>query len=86
MGLIRRIAFYTGVVLGLATVAVAGIVALIYLFTGKFPIPSMEEAQEKPEVQLMTPEEVVAVVREQVAKAKESGATEDVGGENDEPA
>ena len=86
MGLIKRVAFYKGVILGLATVAVAGIVALTYLFTGKVPIPSMETAEEKPEVQLMTPEEVVAVVREQVAKAREVEATEDEGGENDEPA
>jgi hypothetical protein len=86
MGLLKRVAFYKGVILGLATVAVAGIVALTYLFTGKFPIPAMEKAEEKPEVQLMTPEEVVAVVREQVAKAREVEATEDEGGENDEPA
>lgn len=86
MGLIKRVAFYKGVILGLATVAVAGIVALTYLFTGKFPIPSMETAEEKPEVQLMTPEEVVAVVRDQVAKAREAGMTEDVGGEYDAPA
>jgi Na+-translocating ferredoxin:NAD+ oxidoreductase RnfG subunit len=85
MGFLKRVAFYWGVVLGLATVAVAGIVALTYLFTGKFPIPSMEEAQEKPELQLMTPEEVVAVVREQVAKARAAEATKEVGGEYDEP-
>lgn len=86
MELLKRIAFYKGVVLGLATVALAGIVALTYLFTGKFPIPSMEEEREKPDVQLMTAEEVVAIVREQVAKAREAGMKEEVGGENDEAA
>jgi hypothetical protein len=84
MGILKRVAFYEGVVLGLATVAVAGIVALTYLFTGKFP--SVKMAEDKPEVQLMTPEEVVVMVREQVAKAKAAGQTETVGGENDEPA
>ena len=84
MGVLKRVAFYKGVVLGLAAVAVAGIVALTYLFTGK--LPSVKMAEDKPEVLLMTPEEVVAMVREQVAKGKAAGQTEAVGGENDEPA
>jgi hypothetical protein len=83
MGFLKRVAFYWGVVLGLATVAAAGIVALTYLFTGRFP--SVDMAEGKPEVQLMTAEEVVAMVREQVAKAKAAQETE-AGGEYDEPA
>ena len=83
MGFLKRVAFYWGVVLGLATVAAAGIVALTYLFTGRFP--SVDMAEGKPEVQLMTAEEVVAMVREQVAKAKAAQEME-AGGEHDEPA
>ena len=41
---------------------------LTYLFTGKFP--SLELSGEKPEVTLMTADEVVVLVREQVDKAK----------------
>lgn len=83
MGFLKRVAFYWGVVLGLATVAAAGIVALTYLFTGRFP--SVDMAEGKPEVQLMTAEEVVAMVREQVAKAK-AAQEKEAGGEHDEPA
>jgi hypothetical protein len=79
MGVIKKMAFYWGLILGLAVVAIAGTVALTYLFTGKFA--SIEMAEGKPEVTLMTPAEVVAMVREQVAKAK---AAEVEGGLSDE--
>jgi hypothetical protein len=36
MGILRRLAFYLGLVLGLTTIAAAGTVALTYLLTGKF--------------------------------------------------
>ena len=81
MGLFRQLAFYLGVAVGMLTVAAAGTVLLTYLFTGKFP--SVEMAGDKPEVTLMTPDEVVAFVREQVNKAKEMQASEaaaDAGG------
>jgi hypothetical protein len=84
MELLRSVAFFKGVVLGLAAIAVAGIVAFTYLFTGK--LPSLATADDKPEVQLMTPEEMVVNLREQVAKARAAGTTEDAGGESDEPA
>jgi len=81
VGFLKRLAFYLGFVLGLTTVAAVGMVALIYLFTGKFP--SVEMAEGKPEVQLMTPEEVVAMVREQVDKAKAAQSIEVAGGEQE---
>jgi Na+-translocating ferredoxin:NAD+ oxidoreductase RnfG subunit len=68
------LAFYLGLVLGLATVVAAGTVALVYLFTGK--LISIEAAEGKPEVTLMTPDEVVSMMREQVKKA----AAEDTAG------
>ena len=81
MGFFRRVAFYLGLALGLVTVAAAGTVALTYLFTGK--LASVELAGEKPEVTLMTPDEVVTMVREQVAKAKAAPEAEEEGGEDD---
>jgi hypothetical protein len=80
MGFLRQIAFYMGLVLGMVTVAVAGTVAFTYLFTGKFA--SVEMAEGKPQVTLMTPDEVVSMVRDQVdaakmAQAEEGGADDD---------
>ena len=82
MGVLKRFAFYMGLVLGLVTVAAAGTVALTYLFTGRFP--SVELGGEAPEVTLLTPDEVVTMVREQVDKAKAAYETEEAGGEDDE--
>jgi hypothetical protein len=84
MGVLKRVAFYLGLVLGLATVAAAGTVLLTYLFTGKFA--SIEMSEGKPEVTLMTADEVVAMVREQVDKAKAAQAVEVTGGEGDDEA
>ena len=78
MRFLRQIAFYLGLALGLVTVTVAGTVALTYLFTGRFP--SVEMAEGKAEVTLLTPDEVVTLVREQVDKAK---AAQTEGGEHD---
>jgi hypothetical protein len=72
MGFLKRLAFYLGLILGLATVATVGTVALTYLFTGKFA--SVEMAEGKPEIALMTPDQVVVMVREQVNKAKAAQA------------
>jgi hypothetical protein len=73
MGFLKRLAFYLGFVLGLATLATVGTVALTYLFTGKFA--SVEMAEGKPEITLMTPDQVVSMVREQVNKAKAAQKT-----------
>lgn len=70
MGVLKRVAFYIGLLLGLTTFAAAGTVALTYLFTGKFP--GVEFDGEKPEMTLLTPDEVVEMVRTQVEKAKEA--------------
>lgn len=80
MGLLKRLAFYVGLVLGVAAVAVAGTVALTYLFTGKFT--SIEAGQEGTKVTLMTADEIVALIRQQVDKAKaaQSGGETDVEG------
>jgi hypothetical protein len=79
MGLLKRMAFLLGLVLGLVTLVVVGTEFLTYLFTGKFP--SVKKADEgRTEVVLMTPDEVVAFVREQALKAN---AAEEAGGEND---
>lgn len=82
MGFLKRLAFYLGLILGLTTVAAAGTVALTYLFTGKFA--SIELAEGKPEVTLMTPDEVVSMVRAQVDKVKAVEAIEIEGGEGDD--
>ena len=78
MGVLRRLAFYMGLVLGLLTIAVAGTVAFTYLFTGKFA--SIEMSEGKPAMTLMTPDEVTRMIREQVEKAK---AEEEEGGADD---
>lgn len=87
MYVFRRLAFYLGLSFGLVTIAAAGTVALTYLLTGKFV--SVEMEGEKPEVTLMTPDEVAVLVREMVSKAEaetqraEVELTEEAGGESD---
>jgi hypothetical protein len=83
MGILRRIAFLLGLVLGLVTLVVVGTEFLTYLFTGKFP--SVKKAGEgRAELVLMTPDEVVAFVREQALKQNAAEEVSQVaGGEND---
>jgi hypothetical protein len=81
MGFLKRLAFYLGLVVGLVAVAVTGTVVLTYLFTGK--LPSVKMSGEKAEVELMTPDEVVALIREQAAKAKAANQAKVTGGEDD---
>jgi hypothetical protein len=81
MGFLKRFAFYLGMVLGLVAVATAGTVALIYLFTGK--LISAEVHEGKPVATLMTVDEVVAMMRAQVSKAKAAHEIEIRGGEDD---
>jgi hypothetical protein len=80
MRFLRQVAFYFGLAMGLVTVAAAGTVVLTYLFTGKFP--AVEMAEGKTEVTLLTSDEVVALVREQVEKAKLAQQAEAAGGED----
>jgi len=72
MGLFKQLAFYFGLAVGMLTVAAAGSILLTYLFTGKFPMAEM--IGDKPQVALMTPDEVVEFVREQVNKARDTQA------------
>jgi hypothetical protein len=74
MGVFRKLAFNLGLAIGMLTVAAAGTVVLTYLFTGKFPSIEMEEG--KPQVELMTADEVVQYVRAQMEKAKQAAETE----------
>jgi predicted nucleic acid-binding protein len=67
MGCLKRVAFYLGMILGMFTTAAAGAVVLSYLLTGKFPMVAM--GQNKPTMTLMTPDEIVVTVREQMGKA-----------------
>ena len=83
MGILRRMAFLLGFVLGVVTLVVLGTEFLTYLFTGKFP--SVKKVGEgKAELVLMTPDEVVAFVREQALKKNSALEVSEVaGGEND---
>lgn len=83
MDILKRMAFLFGFILGLVTLVVVGTEFLTYLFTGKFPmVKNLDEGN--PEVTLMTPDEVVAIVREQALKDKEGEDNSEVaGGESD---
>ena len=81
MGFLRRLAFLLGLLLGLTTVAVAGAVALTYLFTGK--LASVEMSEDKPEITLMTPDEVAALIRAQRTSKGGAELEEQPGGESD---
>ena len=83
MGILSRLAYLLGLVLGLVTLVVVGTEFLTYLFTGKFPsVKKVDE--EKTELVLMTPDEVVAFIREQALKENAAvEVTEVAGGEKD---
>lgn len=82
MGILRRMAFLLGLVLGLVTLVVVATEFLTYLFTGKFPsVKKVDE--ERAELVLMTPDEVVAFVRELTLKENAVvGVSGVAGGEN----
>jgi hypothetical protein len=69
MSTIKRLAFVTGFILGLAGfVLVVGNVVL-YLLTGK--LPSVEVREDgRPALGLATPEQVVTMVKEQVDRER----------------
>ena len=82
MGILRRMAFLLGLVLGLVTLVVVGTEFLTYLFTGKFPWVK-KVGEGRTELVLMTPDEVVAFLREQALKENAAvDVTEVAGGEN----
>lgn len=84
MGVLKRVAFYLGLVVGWALIALVGAAALIYLFTGK--LIAIKTGEERPKPMLMTPDEVVELVRRQVqaAKADTESSAEDAAGEGGE--
>ena len=83
MGILSRLAYLLGLVLGLVTLVVVGTEFLTYQFTGKFPsVKKVDE--ERTELVLMTPDEVVAFVREMALKEDAAEEVAEVaGGEND---
>jgi hypothetical protein len=82
MGILSRLAYLLGLVLGLVTLVVVATEFLTYLFTGKFPsVKKVDE--ERTELVLMTPDEVVAFVRELALKENSVvEVTEVAGGQN----
>ena len=83
MGILSRLAYVLGLVLGLVTLVVVATEFLTYLFTGKFPSVK-KVGEERTELVLMTPDEVVAFVREQALKENAAEEVSEVaGGEND---
>ena len=69
MSFIKQSAFYLGLIAGLATIVAAGTVLLTYLFTGRLPVIKMAE-DEKPKMQLFTPDEIVTLMRQQTSGAE----------------
>jgi hypothetical protein len=67
MSALKRLAFGVGFLLGLAGFVVVAGNALLYLLTGKLPSVEVGEGG-KPVLGLVTPQEIVALVREQVER------------------
>jgi hypothetical protein len=69
MSAFKRLAFAMGFVLGLAGFVVVAGNVLLYLLTGK--LPSVEVGEDgKPALSLVTPQEIVTLVREQVERER----------------
>jgi hypothetical protein len=69
MSALKRLAFGVGFVLGLAGFVVVAGNALLYLLTGKLPTVEVGE-DGKPVLSLVTPQEIVTLVREQVERER----------------
>ena len=69
MGLLKKVAFYLGAIAGLLTIGGVGAVLLTYLFTGKLPVVKMA-GEEKPKLELVTPDELTVLMRQQVRQAE----------------
>ncbi len=82
MKFLRRVTFYLGLMTGMAALAAAGAVVLTYLFTGKLPV--IEFGAGKREVRLVTPDQVAALIRQQVEQTRAAQSDEGTGGETDE--
>jgi len=68
--MIRRLTFLIGLCVGLGGTALAGAAILTYLLTGKLPVVEMGETGQgpRPAFKLLSPDEVVAVVKQRTAK------------------
>lgn len=69
----RKTAFGVGLALGLAGFIFVGMGIFIYLLTGKMPFIEMEEGGW-PTFKLLTPQELAALVKEQMKKRVASEA------------
>jgi len=69
MDMFRKTAFGVGLALGLAGFVFVGTGILIYLLTGKIPFIEMEEGGW-PTFELLTPQELAALVKEQIKKSE----------------
>ncbi|UCC61948.1 MAG: hypothetical protein JSV36_14300 [Anaerolineae bacterium] len=68
--MIRRLTFLIGLCVGLGGTALAGAAILTYLLTGKLPAVEMGETGQgpRPTFALLSPDEVMAVVKQRAAK------------------
>jgi hypothetical protein len=73
MDFVKKLMFYAGLLLGMASAAAVGAAALTYLFTGKIPTVQMEGGSPS-SLTLMTPDELAEFVRQKVEEARAAGA------------
>ena len=69
MSFLKQSVHYLGLFAGLATIGAAGAVLLTYLFTGRLPVINME-GDEKPKLQLCSPDEIVTLMRQHTGGAE----------------
>jgi hypothetical protein len=79
--MIKRLSFLLGLLLGLASVALAGAAILTYLFTGQMAAIEMEDTDggRRPVFKLVSPDEVIDLVKGGRRRHEgEDAATEEV--------
>jgi hypothetical protein len=69
MSVFKSLAFAVGFILGIAGFVVAAGSLLLYLLTGKLPSAEVRE-DGKPALRLVTPQEIVTLVKDQVEKER----------------
>ena len=70
MSALKRLAFAVGFMLGLVTFVLVAGNLLLYLLTGKLPSIEVGEGGQ-PSVGLVSPDEIVNLVKEQAQKARQ---------------
>ena len=70
--MIRRLAFLSGLLLGLAATVQAGTAILTYFLTGKLTAIEVQETDEgrRPVFKLISPNDVLEIIKEQAAKGR----------------